>query len=95
MEEDLAYSGLEIVGVTSYLLQPGPLSSDHATAYSEVPNHFPEIHVFAQRESATPGRGKAVMGGREDGDAESAGRASKVSTFDRYHFIRSYLLLAG
>jgi hypothetical protein len=30
---------------------------------------------------------KVVMGGREDRDAESVGRASGVSTFDCYHFI--------
>lgn len=40
----------QIVGTTSYLLQAGPSSSDHATACSEVPNHSPEIHILAQRE---------------------------------------------
>jgi hypothetical protein len=40
LEEDLARSGLEIVDTTSYLLQPGPSSSDHGSSGMALDNSF-------------------------------------------------------
>lgn len=68
----------QIVGTTSYLLQAGPSSSDHATAYSEVPNHSPEIHVLAQRE---PWQTMCVLLDFRDEEADRV-RALSLSPLD-------------